>query len=51
MVAVWYVGLHAAESVGRQLTSEIEKVSQWRKNKTTVLSSNMDVEPGGPTQP
>lgn len=50
MVATWYVGLHVAESVGRQVTFEI-KISYWRKNKTTVLSVNVDIEPYWPTQP
>lgn len=39
-----------AESVGRQLTFEIKTISYWRKNKTTVLSVNVDIEPYWPTQ-
>lgn len=51
MAATWYVGLHVAESVGRKLTFEIKTISYRRKNKTTVLSVNVDIEPYWPTQP
>lgn len=51
MVPMWCVGLHVAESVGRQLTFEIKMISHQRKNKTTVLSVNVVIEPYWPAQP
>lgn len=44
MVAMWYVGLHVVESVGRQLTFEIKTISYQRKTKTTVLFVNVNVD-------
>lgn len=50
-VATCYVGSHVAESVRRPMTFEIKTITYLRKNKTIVLSANVDMEPHGPIQP